>query len=273
MNTVSFNELSERDFNIKFLNSLKQYWRETKRFKCIGEPKRQDLLFLLNGCGVRYTDKNRNKIMAKSGDIIYVPMGSEYEVEFTDFEGEDNHTVGINFHLMDESGEIVTLSDKIMVFSSVEEGITKLFYQSLGYSEPLPYFNRRLAVFELICSLFSFCAEPKVDRSISIISEGLKKLREQPEKMIPISSLARACNISEVYFRKQFKAVMGMSPVEYRNMLRLDKAKQYLEYGDISIQEISDTLGYSTASHFIKCFRERFGVPPLEYRMGKRRVQ
>ena len=90
--------------------------------------------------------------------------------------------------------------------------------------------------------------------------------------MIPISELAKSCNISEVYFRKLFKKEMGVSPVEYRNRLRLERAKQYLEYGDISVQEISDELGYSTVSHFIKIFREEFGVPPLEYRKGRRRV-
>jgi AraC-like DNA-binding protein len=172
--------------------------------------------------------------------------------------------------LFDENGEKVTLSDKIMVFKSVEEGVSQRFYQSLASPEQLPYFLRRLVLFELVCLLFS-STDQRTEREMGMISEGVNRLREHPERMIPISELARACNISEVYFRKQFKAVIGMSPVEYRNTLRLDKARQYLEYGDISVQEISDTLGYSTVSHFIKCFRERFGVPPLEYRTGKRR--
>jgi AraC-like DNA-binding protein len=225
---------------------------------------------LLNGCSVRYTDKNKNSIVAGSGDVIYIPIGSEYEVELMDFESADSHTVGINFYLFDENGEKVTLSDKIMVFKSVEEGVSQRFYQSLASPEQLPYFLRRLVLFELVCLLFS-STDQRTEREMGMISEGVNRLREHPEKMIPISELARACNISEVYFRKQFKAVIGMSPVEYRNTLRLDKARQYLEYGDISVQEISDTLGYSTVSHFIKCFRERFGVPPLEYRTGKRR--
>ena len=66
--------------------------------------------------------------------------------------------------------------------------------------------------------------------------------------------------------RKEFKIHTGMSPVKYRNLLRLSKARDYIEYGDISVQEISDTLGYSTVSHFIKEFRSHFGMSPLQYK-------
>ena len=63
-----------------------------------------------------------------------------------------------------------------------------------------------------------------------------------------------------------FKKEFHMTPIEYRNFLRLNKAKQYLEYGEISIQEIANLLGYSTVSHFIKSFKEYYGISPLAYR-------
>lgn len=268
MRTVSFSELAERDFNLRYLNSLKQFWRETREFRCVGEPKRQDLLFLLNGCSVRYTDhRNKSSITAHSGDVVYVPMRSEYEVELFDFVDQQSHTVGINFRLFDEDGETVTLSEDITVFRSVGERISKLFYESLGSADLISYAGRRLVIFELICALFSSSTEYE---EAGMIAKGFRRICESPEEMIPISELARACNISEVYFRKQFKALTGTSPVEYRNRLRLDKARQYLEYGDISVQEISDTLGYSTVSHFIKQFRARYGLSPLEYRKKNR---
>lgn len=270
MKTVSFFEVAERDFNIRYLNALKQFWRETREFRCVGEPKRQDLLFYLNGCSIKYTDRrNRKTVEAHSGDVVYAPMGSEYEVELFDFENSSSHTVGINFHLYDECGELIALSNDILVFESVGERISMLFYKSLAPSESASYAQRRIMVLDLVCSLFS---SNYVPRDAGMISAGFKMLCERPEDMIAVSDLARACNISEVYFRKQFRALTGMSPVEYRNELRLDKARQYLEYGDISIQEISDTLGYSTVSHFIKQFRLKYGAPPLEYRKKTRRV-
>ena len=145
MKTVSFSELALRDFNLHYLNSLKQFWRETKEFSCIGEPKRQSLLFLLCGCSIRYTDHRHQKsVVAHSGDVVYVPAGSEYEVELFDFASERSHTVGINFHLFDEDGEAVSLTEEIRVFSSVGEGASKLFYKSLSFN-PYSYSRNNLS--------------------------------------------------------------------------------------------------------------------------------
>jgi AraC-like DNA-binding protein len=63
---------------------------------------------------------------------------------------------------------------------------------------------------------------------------------------------------------------MGTSPAKYRNELRLGKARDYLKFGDISVQEISDTLGYATVSHFIKEFKGKHGISPLQYRKSER---
>lgn len=83
---------------------------------------------------------------------------------------------------------------------------------------------------------------------------------------MPPSNVPALCFISEVYFRRLFKKQFGMTPIEYRNQLRLNRARQHLEYSEISIQEISNILGYATVSHFIKAFKDLFGVSPLSYR-------
>ena len=79
--------------------------------------------------------------------------------------------------------------------------------------------------------------------------------------------------MSEVYLRRKFKERMGISPAKYRNELRFDKAISYLKFGDISVQEISDMLGYATVSHFIKEFKRRFGISPLQYRKSDETIK
>lgn len=98
------------------------------------------------------------------------------------------------------------------------------------------------------------------------IRVALQYLSDHIEEKTTIAKLAELCSISEVYFRKQFKSYVGVTPAVYRNSLRLDKARLYLEFGEISVQEISGMLGYSTVSHFIKEFKLRYGYSPLKYR-------
>lgn len=59
---------------------------------------------------------------------------------------------------------------------------------------------------------------------------------------------------------------MGEAPAVYCKRLRLERARDYLTYGDISVGEISELLGYASVSHFIKEFGLAYGASPLRYR-------
>lgn len=264
MKTYTINELVKYDFNVRFLNALQQFWRNTKNFQCIDSPKRQDLFLYINGFTITYTDKNNNVFTAKSGDIVYVPTGSEYAVQISDSQGENSYTIGINFLLFDESDEQITMSDNIKVFHLPAcKSISMFFQQALTFDAVQPFAMKKVLLLEIICALASYTVPKNIPK---IITDSLRYLSEHIEENPPVKKLAEQCNVSDVYFRKQFKRYMGMTPVEYRNLLRLDKARSFLEYGEISVQEISDMLGYSTVSHFINEFRIHNGCTPLKYR-------
>ena len=264
MKVCSIDDIVNQNFNLVFINALQQFWHNTNFFQCIGEPKKQNLFLLVCGCKVTYTDKNNNTYVACNGDVVYTPTGSEYKVQLHDFQNSDSHTVGINFFLYDECGDDVILSDSIKIFRSENSKIiTSLFHQSIYHDVLKQHTKSRILLMEILCELSNdFASNSATDN----ITKALAYLSEHIEESPSISSLAQLCSVSEVYLRKQFKKHIGMSPVEYRNTLRLDRARSYLEYGEISVQEISDTLGYSTVSHFIKEFKSRFGLSPLKYR-------
>ena len=64
MKIYTVNELINHDFDLKFLNALKQLWHSTKSFQCINFPKKQDLFLYINGFTVTYTDKKKNVYIA-----------------------------------------------------------------------------------------------------------------------------------------------------------------------------------------------------------------
>lgn len=70
---------------------------------------------------------------------------------------------------------------------------------------------------------------------------------------------------SKQVYRK-IKQLTGLSIVEFIRDTRLQKAAQYLSQGKLSVTEVMYKVGFTTASYFSKCFKEKFGVPPSEYR-------
>ena len=263
MKIIDISKGDGSDFNLIFINALRQFWKNTKSFQCVGNPKNQNLLLYLNNCKISYTCKNGEVTVARSGDLVYTPECSEYSAIMSEFTSDNSHTIGINFLLFDGQGERAVLSDKIEVFHVGDNAeLTSLIYRAeLGEHGRTPLENR-IILFEILSHL----AGKEGANEGSIISESIRYLSEHIDESPSVSSLAAHCGVSEVYLRKKFKEHMGTSPAKYRNELRLSKAIGYLKFGDISIQEISDTLGYATVSHFIKEFKERYGLSPLQYR-------
>lgn len=267
MKQCALEELVRQNFNVIFVNALQQFWQKTKGFRCIGDPKKQNLLLFLDGCRITYTDKEGRIFVANSGDVVYTPVGSEYEARMSDFESAAAHTVGINFFLSDAAGEEIVLSEGIVIFRAGGNlTIPLLFHRTLHYDTVQPHLRSRILLLEILGAL----AAPFEQPLPKYITKSVEYLSEHIEENPSIAELAQRCSISEVYFRKQFQKTMGMSPVEYRNALRLNRAQAYLEYGDISVQEISDMLGYATVSHFIQAFRRKNGISPLQYRKRSR---
>ena len=62
-----------------------------------------------------------------------------------------------------------------------------------------------------------------------------------------------------------------MSPIEQLKAARLIKAKELLITTDIRVSNIGYDVGFTSPSYFTKCFREKYGMTPNEYRAKQTR--
>lgn len=80
-----------------------------------------------------------------------------------------------------------------------------------------------------------------------------------------LPSMARYCSLSEDYFSHLFKKQMGCSPVKYLTDLRIEKAKELLMAGNISVSEVSSLVGFEDPLYFSRVFKKKTGVPPRRF--------
>ena len=84
---------------------------------------------------------------------------------------------------------------------------------------------------------------------------------------ITVSELAGYVSLSESYLSRLFKKEIGISISGYILNLKIEKAKNLLQYSEYSITDISNYLAFSSESHFIKAFSKTVGITPHKYRM------
>lgn len=105
----------------------------------------------------------------------------------------------------------------------------------------------------------------KKNRDIMIL--GLENYIENNlHREITLTELAHKVGYNKTYFIKRFKILFGISPMQFVNNLRLEKAKQMLSSTDKSITEIAESTGFQCIHYFSRNFKHNIGVMPSEYR-------
>ena len=275
MKIISTDKLYDYNYSIEVINALQQFWRNRQSFSCIGRPKEKNMLLCLFGCKAEYTLPDGNKVVAQSGDIIYTPINYEYSVRFFDFENDGSHTIGINFFLFDSGGAPFILSDKILIFHSRSASCSALFMKVDKYSEAAVKRPSKMkaATYDILSILSERTRTRNLRREkFGIISEGINYLEHNEQQLLSISEVAELCNVSEIYFRKLFTEYAGMPPVKFRIKGKIEKAKLYLEYENMTVQEISDHLGFVSTAYFTHQFKMITGVTPSKYRQLQNRT-
>lgn len=88
---------------------------------------------------------------------------------------------------------------------------------------------------------------------------------------IQAADLARYAGYSEYYITHKFREETGTSVNDYVKFAKIERAKVLLLEDRLSMQDISEEIGFNTRSYFSACFRQVTGVSPTEYREKKNR--
>lgn len=104
-----------------------------------------------------------------------------------------------------------------------------------------------------------------IDQALTVI----RKHMDDPEFNVTIFS--REMGMARTNLFKKIKAVTGSTPNDFIQTVRLKAAVVLLEeQPEMSIAEIADRTGFSSAHYFSKCFKQQFNTSPMAFRKSRR---
>lgn len=186
--------------------------------------------------------------------------------------GWDDHWVGFNGTYMDDKIRNGFFTFKNCVFRvGVNERIINTYHEILDIiSDEKKGYQQMVA--GLTMSLVSRIYYEDINHSNSdsyimrILNQAKVIMKDDLEGSIELEEIAESLGISYSLFRREFKRRCGISPGQYRQELKLAKAKELLYYTNLSIAEVSNKLHFECIGQFSTFFKKRTGVPPLEFR-------
>ena len=112
---------------------------------------------------------------------------------------------------------------------------------------------------------FSHVSRKHQDELVANVQSYLDaKLQQAPD----LESLAVKFNVSKRTLIRRFKNALNVTPGQYLQQLRIERAQQYLAETSLLPEEIVSRLGYEDLSAFRRLFKRQTGMTLAEYRRG-----
>lgn len=99
-----------------------------------------------------------------------------------------------------------------------------------------------------------------------IVRAAIRHLSERLSAPPTVEQLARLVGTNEKRLSRAFREDLGQTVFEYLRAERLSIAQRLLTTTSLSVANIAEEIGFSSAANFATAFRERFGVTPSAYR-------
>jgi len=110
-------------------------------------------------------------------------------------------------------------------------------------------------------------AAESADWRIRRVIAAMRRQMNEPED---INGWARQAGLSRAHFFRLFETSIGVPPKVYMNVLKMERAVEFVLNRPQSLCEISDELGFAEPAHFTRFFRNHSGVSPREFRKVSR---
>lgn len=151
--------------------------------------------------------------------------------------------------------------DRIQLFDEIFQNL------DMGYNpENLEYITFCLMHFMASLKYIPQYREIKKVKEKDIVQSSILFMKDNLETKISIADIARAVGYSTSRLNALFVQRTSISPIEYFNQLRIQRACSYLQFTELKIKEIAFRLNYYDQFHFSKAFLKEMEITPKEYR-------
>ena len=252
-------------------------------------------------CFVRIPGEKTIKM--KEGDFIFVPHGSAHRISGKPnnscvpsavyvqslqsprplFLGDEDETILIGGHFEFSSSTLhpfIKALPKVILMDNTHAEVNAWMRQltllvneeAAGAKPGSKTILGRLAEIIFILIIRTYVEKHDVEKGFLLalkdprVSNSLKLMHEHPEKEWTLNQLATNVGMSRSLYCREFKKLVGETPLSYLTNWRILKARDFLADNRTNVSEIAAKVGYRSESAFNRLFKSKVGETPARYR-------
>jgi AraC family transcriptional regulator, exoenzyme S synthesis regulatory protein ExsA len=251
-------------------------------------PSKNDVFFEENAViyvleGDKIFNSTSEEVKVKKGDVLFVKRGFYLMSESIDasyrslvfFFDEKilKEFVAQNLDIFKGLNESKGIESESLLKLNSNEAFGK-YIESLQpfFKTQTTFLNQflKLKVQEMLLHLIELDKGKDLSRLLFQIYKGQKTeldyiLNTYYLKPLTLSELAKISGRSLSVFKREFNTRYGMSPGTWIRDKKLDHAAFLLKNNMANVVQIAEEIGFESVSHFIKCFKAKFGKTPKQF--------
>ncbi len=200
---------------------------------------------------------------AEPGDIIAFKKGDKYVLKRS--KDKNLEFIVVNFNMDSDSFDNFPFERIMRQKNSLKQLFCELegrwYYKDVGY---------RIASMALLYQIFHVILHDTLyiswqKRNGIKLVPAVEYIENYIDKQINVDMLSKMCSMSSSHFRRLFKEVYGVTPIEYINRKKIEKAKDLIRSREYKISEIAEMTGFNSAYYFSRIFKQITNVSPKNF--------
>lgn len=243
---------SEENLSLKLLSVIAPDWH--RRDDNSGLRTFHALSYRIEGnAEFNYKDKS---LTVNSGEIAFVPAYLNYNLKC----GRERLIV-IHFETKDKlSQEITAFKPKSPAYFG--EMFIKIA-NSWSKKQPGYIHECKSILYKILFRVEQELHKTNTRLGKNKILDAVEYIHEHyTDNNISIRKLADMCSVSDTYFRKLFIEFYGTTPIKYINNLKVIYAKELLQSGYYTVEEVSEQCGFNNINYFSTFIKKETGASP-----------
>lgn len=211
---------------------------------------------------IGYINKGRAQFLYKGksylageGDLIYIAKGTKYYSVWSGTPEIEFYSINFSFYKPYSFYEYRF---------QIVKGCPKRVFDEMYNADDIYISVSHL--YKLLSWLYKHMATEPVLSGKTAVRPAIDHIENNYNMPVTIDELAGLCHMCSSGFFRHFKSATGVTPVAYKHNIMIQNALDLLLHTDLTVEEISQRVGFSSSNYFRKVFFDITGKTPKEVR-------